>query len=218
LISASMYLGGSLITAPRGGKSADIICGGNFIAYGAAFVESGVQTNGAFASFAAALVGKINDRIALPTTAEDYANTMDLQVAQMESTLETKDMAVVEAADAPGNDDMQKTIGFSCRDTDTDIKLDATFKIPEARWQQILRSVGDVQKWNEPVVLAPNGERTLPHPGRKGWEELFAHAQFEGTNFPMATGKSVAREQLSPEGVPVSAETLKDGYLVNTQD
>lgn len=218
MISCSVQIGGNLTVAPRGNAPGALIVGGNTTMLGSLLVDVGVITNGSYAAYGGSFVGKLDDKIDLPSTAQDYGKLIDTQVELLSDLLDDKDRGLIDNPDtSPGNDDFQKRIGFSCRDTDEDLKLDETFQLPENRWQQMLRVSGGAVLWDEPTVKAPTGELTMPHPGRKGWQELTAYVEVQSKNFDFATGLAKARGELSPDPDPSVMKTLKSGYLINVQ-
>ena len=122
-----------------------------------------------------------------------------------------------DAQTAPGNAEFQQNVGFSCRDTTKDLKLDDTFALVEFRWQQILRLGSGGAAWDEPEVKSPSGVITRPHPGQEGWATMAACQTVTDTNVDSTTGGAVARASLSEVGAAPVKTTLKQGYVINVQ-
>jgi len=185
--------------------------GGNLLVGGAAIVYGGVAVAG----------GAVGDskEIKERNPAETISQTIKDQGEKINEQLDDLKKAVTDNPEtSSGNDDFQKKIGFSCRDSENDYKIDDTFILYEARWQQILRIKGQLgTAWDEPDVKAPNGEITLPHPGRAGWKEMSAFATIELKNFDMSAGRSKDRAALVNEGAAPVPQPLLGSYPINTQ-
>jgi len=126
-----------------------------------------------------------------------------------------------DSAQGVGNRAVWNAVGFSFRKSVEHYKADDTFQIYEARWQQLYRANGVTATWDEPVVTAPNGEETLPHPGKAAWqdEDQYAYADpSAGVNVDYETGAAKPRadqSEMSPGTIPA---TLESEYLINVQE
>lgn len=203
IISNNTHIGGSVIIAPANSDSpADLIVGGSVISHGTCVIDGTVITNGSYLSLGSQSVGKIDKRVDLGTTKEQLGDDIGAQVTAVRERIEdVREQVKENDHTAPGHEEFQNKIGFSFRDSEEDLKLDEeSFKIYEAPWQQIITAAGDQKSWEEPSVTAPNGDITMPHPGRKAWEEWESYATVELKNFEMSTGKSKDKDVLTEEG------------------
>jgi hypothetical protein len=221
VISAPTQIGGTLVLAPTGNATeADLIVSGNLLVHeGIAAGKGGIVTNGGFAARTGAPnVGKLNNDITLPDPSL-YTNNIEQEVTLVDGVVQAQEQrSVLNSIDGPGNDDFQRAVGFSCRDTTLDIKLDSsTFLLYEARWQQMLRQSGNLTFWDEPLVLAPNGDFTRPHPGQDGWTLFDACATVNATNFELTVGRAIARDGMTEQGQTPNKLPLQSGYVINIQ-
>jgi hypothetical protein len=217
ILTGPLILGNYLDLAP--GKIAPglFFCAGTIICNSGARFNEGVYTNAFF--------GQRTDSNFVSKLAEDIE--FERTPAQMEENLTIQQDAVVEdlsaleetvsAEGAPGNVNFPKSIGFSFRDSKTDMFLDSTFVIYESRWQQLFRSGGVGTKWVEPEVESPNGQPTRPHPGQTAWATSRAFATVDTKHFDMSAGRAKNRATISQggkEGETPKTDTLANGYLV----
>lgn len=120
----------------------------------------------------------------------------------------------------PGNDDTIEQIAFSFRDTLSGDQYNAqTFKLAESRWQTMVRlglgEGGDA--WDEPVVTY-QGNKQLPWPGKKKWEDEETILQLEElTLFDAENGVDKDRTSEEYEDPKISGSTTdtpKNAYKV----
>lgn len=220
LVSCPMEIGGTVIIAPTGTKTnADLYVGGNISANGGIVAKDSVITNASFgARQGAPYVGKLPNDIPIPDPSQ-FTAVIEAEVTELATRVaRVNEAAVDSAATSPGNDDFQKAVGYSCRSTIQDIKLDSsTFILFEARWQQMLRKAGQQVTWDEPTVMAPNGEVGRPHPGQDGWTNFQAFGTVDGTNFDYQAGHAANRSAMTNQGQQPTKNTLLGGYLINIQ-
>jgi hypothetical protein len=95
---------------------------------------------------------------------------------------------------------------------------EASFKLWEARWQQMMRVSNEGQTWDEPPVTASTGNATYPYPGRQGWKEWKALGRFNLTNFDLSLGHAADRDsQKSQGGEPLTPSALDSDYKIVKQ-
>jgi hypothetical protein len=220
VISTPLKIGGQTIIAPsKEGNTADLIVGGRIVGHGQAVFGGNVASNGGFSARSGApFVGKLERDIALDPDAKTLGNQIREETEAVGEITQTENKRTVDSTStSAGNETFQSRIGFSCRRTKEDLKLDDTFKLYEARWQQILRLAGVTGGWDEPEVKAPTGDVTRPHPGQDGWSGFQAYATVDLSNFDVANGQSKNRATLTEKGAKPKLVTLKDGYLINAQ-
>ena len=212
VVSTPMQIGGTVEIAPvESGGTADLIVSGNVLAYRGVAAGSG-------APFIAPLDSNVKKLIA----PENLGKLIRDQVDTLGELLDVKEELIAEDEDtSPANSDFQSRIGFSCRDTETDLKLEAdSFVIYEARWQQMLRTKGTAKEWDEPEVEAPTGDITRPHPGQAAWEDWDAYGEVDNdVNFQSGNAaKAKNREEMSEDGNKPRKRNLKSSYLITVQD
>jgi len=120
----------------------------------------------------------------------------------------------------PGNQDVWDAVGFSFRTSEDQYKIDDSFQVQEARWQQLYRAFGVSETWEEPIVKAPTGEDTRPHPGNQAWEQD-DHLKYldpgDSKNVDYTKGRSKNRDDQSEEAPSLKDGKLKDEFLINVQ-
>ena len=220
-ISTRVAIGGDMVIT-------DHIGGGNLIVSGAvighkqAAFELGVASNSGFASPGGGLVAPMDKPLDLSPKPPELKSQLEDDLTKYAQIIDPIEKKVTDNSDtSPGNDDFQKAVGVSLRDTKDDLKLDSsTFLIYEARWQQMLRTGGGSgTPWNEPYVVAPNdGGNTLPYPGKDGWESFQSYVTVDNNvDYDMSGGKAKARAAMSEKGEKVSKKAMKSGYVINIQ-
>lgn len=220
LLSTNIDIGGSIRTSPSGtGKTGDAVIGGQILCHGLGVFGDNVLTNGQMAQREGSnFVASIERDIDLGTEPSEIAAKLNRQVEAVREVIdELNDEAVEEAETSPGNKEFQDSIGASMRATEEDLKLGDSFIIYESRWQQVMRANGNASTWNEPVVEAPSGEPTRPHPGEAAWEEGDHYATVDPLNLSLSENKTLERENMQNEGAEPELATLAEGYLINTQ-
>lgn len=230
VISVPMQIGGAvaIVDAKATGKGA----GANLIVSGALIVNKtsvfrgtlatmgSFAANGGIASATGQLfVGPLKTPINVEDPTPPIANLIREQVNTVQQeTQNNRELITEDPTVAPGNAEFQQQVGFSCRDTRLDYKLDDTFILYEARWQQMLRLGGSVgEPWEEPIVTAPNNDPTMPHPGREGWQNLSAYGKVTLQNIDISTGKAKARASQQDKGLPADKGSLESSYVINVQ-
>jgi hypothetical protein len=119
-----------------------------------------------------------------------------------------------------GNQEVWDAVGFSFRKSVEHYKADSTFQIYEARWQQLYRANGVTEKWDEPIVEAPSGEETMPHPGKAAWKDSPRYNYAppgSGVNVDYAKGNAKPRADQSETSPGTSQAVLDSEYLINVQ-
>jgi hypothetical protein len=220
MISTPVQIGGRTVIAPsKAGSTADLIVGGQIVGHKQAVFGGSVATNGGFSARSGSpFVGKLDRDVALDPDAETLGNRIREATEAIGELTQTENERTIDSVEfSAGNDAFQSRIGFSCRRTKEDLKLDESFKLYEARWQQILRLAGLTGGWDEPEVKAPTGDVTRPHPGQDGWSGFQAYATVDLNNFDTANGRSKKRSTLTQQGAAPKLGTLKNGYLINAQ-
>jgi hypothetical protein len=221
VVSTPMQIGGTVIIVPTGEGNADLVVAGNLIVHESAIFDGSVATNGGFAAAQGApFVGELDGPIDTGPSPDTLAAGIDAAVEQASFIVGFfNNRAVLLPASSPGNEEFKKLIGFSCRSTVEDLKLDeGSFLIFESSWQQILRTGGGGETWDEPVVKGPNNEETRPHPGQDAWDRWQAYGEVDNRNFDDAAGKAKARMAMSEEGNQATKKALKSGYVINVQE
>ena len=128
----------------------------------------------------------------------------------------TQDDSSVGAA----NREVWDAIGFSFRKSVEHYKIADDFKITEARWQQMYRVNGNKEKWEEPVVEAPDGTETRPYPGNDAWEQTDHYSYFDPSsseNVDYKKGRAKKREDQTEQSPEMKDGKLKDDYIINVQ-
>lgn len=186
-------------------------------------VEGGVATNSAFSSYKQEHLAPRDDKIKVPDPKSQLVYLTQVKTAIENSGKRKKD-PFFEGSDALGGVPMSQAVGFSCRRTKEDLKLEQdSFVIRSARWQTLLEAGGGGKTWDEPEVPYPDadgGQKTLPHPGKEGWEdwsEAFSLLT-DGKNFNPNTGRPSERNDLSEEGEKPTKSVFKDKYTINVQE
>lgn len=183
----------------------NLLVGGSAVVYGAGLVQGGN-------------VGpsdEVKRRYPAETISQQLDDTAEKINEQMDDRIEE---AIEDPDSAPGSDDFQEKVGFSCRDTVEDLKLDESFVLYEVRWQQMMRERGEAtETWDEPLVRAPNGEQTAPHPGFKGWMLDQSFAEVDLVNYDLTVGAAKARDSMVIDGGVPEKKTLDGAYTVNAQ-
>jgi len=125
-----------------------------------------------------------------------------------------------DSSQSPGNEGVWNAVGFSFRKSEQ-YKIDDTFQVYESRWQQMYRVSGSTKQWDEPVVEAPDGTETLPHPGKEAWSDEDHYKYLESgdmTNVDLQKGQAKKRENQSETGPSATDAKLESEYVVNVQE
>jgi hypothetical protein len=220
VLSTNFEVGGSLRTSSMSPqKTGDVIIGGNLTCFKLGIFGDGVYTNGQVAQHEGGnFIAELKEEMELGTDPKDIANQLQKQVDDIRKGLDQlNDLAVSEETSSPGNLTFQNSVGVSMRDTVKDLKLDESFVLYESRWQQTMRANGVTAKWTEPVVEAPSGEKTRPHPGEGAWEQGAHYAEVDLVNVDLKSNKATKREEMTATGAKPVKKSLAEGYLINTQ-
>lgn len=214
VISTQLMIGGNVIIADLDDGTASLVVGGSIIAHESIAADGAIVTNGAFASFVAPAVAKLDRREDLGQSPQELADNISQQVNAVEDYTQKFEEQYKTGDNAPGKSDFQDSIGFSCRESKEDFELDeSSFIIYESRWQQMLTNGG--KTWEEPIVTAPDGTQTMPHPGKEAWSDWNAYSTVDLKNFDISSGKTTGnREDLSEEGSEQQKKSLESGYKV----
>ena len=214
-IPAGLFeVGGNMIIAPKSGSStADLLLGGNLVANGQAVFDGAVVTNAAFAAYESQSVSKMPQKVALENTPQSMGDAIKTEENEVIQHLADLSSLLKDGADAPGNSEYQTYIGFSCRDSVTDLKLDQnSFIIMESRWQQMARLNGaSLDTWDEPAVNGPTGSPGMPYPGYTAWN-WDSYATISPVDF--LDGTAIARNSMSAQGSEPEKVALAGNYPV----
>jgi len=218
IVGSSLEIGGNLGVFPPDGVGG-LEVGGSIKAHGGGLFGKSVATNGSFGQATGGnFVGKLAKAADMGSPPETKFAELEERVDLLGEIVDAVNSRVTESEDnSPGNPRFQRKIGAAMRSTE-DLGLDETFVIPEARWQQILRSRDSGETWDEPEVIDPSGNPTRPHPGQAAWEEEEHYVSVDPANYDGKTGAAKSRAEMSEKGNPPVAATLKDGYLINVQE
>lgn len=220
LISTPLEVGGNVNIVPTGtATEANVFIGGALAVLNQIEAGKAIATNSGFAARKGApQVSPLDRDIVLPDPTT-ITSVITQEITDISNGIQVEENRTVQDQNqAPGNDNFQTAVGFSCRDTVRDLKLQAAnFLLYEARWQQMLRVTGGNTKWDEPVVKAPTQEDTRPHPGNDGWENFQAYGTIENVNFDLSAGRANARASMTEQGSKPQKQALKAGYIVNVQ-
>ena len=113
-----------------------------------------------------------------------------------------------------------EAIGFSFRLSKEHYKTTENYKVFETRSQQLYRAFGVGKKWDEPIVNAPDGTPTRPHPGQDAWTDGEAYnyaTPSSAKNVDFTKGTSKSRDGQSEEGLAIEKATLESEYIVTVQ-
>jgi hypothetical protein len=219
MLNTSLQLGGDLLLGPYKGGG-NILAASSLQVKGPILCESAVLANQHFASLAGGHVSQLEDPVSIDPqpseVRERIANQTDGIKTNVYSPL---DMSIFEDDEfGPAHTDFYNAIGFSFRKTEEHLKLtEDDFILYESPWQQIYRVKGVETVWDEPIVVAPTGEDTRPHPGQKGWQNFKAFATVDvSDNFDIDKGRATNREQ-EKDGKEPEKKTLEEGYVINVQ-
>jgi hypothetical protein len=133
---------------------------------------------------------------------------------------EFDDFTLEDTTIGAGNKEVWDAVGFSFRKSKEQYKVDDTFKIGEARWQQLYRAFSVSVQWKEDPLKAPNEEKTLPHPGYDAWETGSHYRYAEpgsAKNVDYKKGQAKKRKEQSEEAPALTEGKLKDEYRINVQ-
>ena len=173
--------------------------------------------------FASAEGGEVGKSPSSPLGVPDrqtVEKTVNDEYDKVRAATDKAEQAVVVETDAPGNEEFQTRVHFSCRKTSQYFgnKQDSFF-MWEARWQNLLKQGGGGTTWDEPEVQRTGGgDPELPHPGREAWKEQEKYKHVESPdNYDEQTGIAKNRTSLQHEGKDPKKEKLSEAYIVNTQ-
>ena len=182
--------------------------------------SSFVYAKDGFASEAGGLVGKAPPSPLGVPNRQTVEKNVDDEYDKVRAATDKVEQVVVVETDAPGNQEFQTRVHFSCRNTKQYFGgQEGTFFLWEARWQNLLKQGGGGTTWDEPVVQRTGGgEPELPHPGREAWKEQEKYKQLESPdNYDAQTGIAKNRSSLKYKGKDPQKKKLSEAYIVNTQ-
>lgn len=184
------------------------------------FAKNSIYSEAGFQAYNSAAVSQV-DR-AIPFSLESGAKVRDslnTSKEQLQALMEGLEAAVIDDEDAPGSLSFQERVHFSFRESSQYFGgQEDTFQVWEARWQSILGLDGQDTTWDEPEVTRPIGGAGLPHPGKEVWEGDYFWKPAEPVNYDPATGAAALRKELEPAMPEPVQQSLKDSYLINTQE
>jgi len=221
MVTTPAQFGGAVLIAPVDNNTASLVVGGPMRVHEILEVGGSVVTNTGFVQHGTDNhVSPMQDPVDLGESPQDMAAELETYRTQEKDDIDTLEQDVKTDTEKPGNERFQKKVGFSCRDTVEDIRLDEeTFRLFEARWQQLLRlGGGGTKTWDEPVVEAPTGKQTRPHPGQEAWEDWSAFKTVENVNYDVGGGKPDDRDGMTKAGQAPDGKTLKAGYAITAQE
>ena len=220
--SAQAVVGAPLALVNREGRIANLQVAGHAFFSRFILVEDGVATNGSISTLSQEHLAPRKTRVVIPKTANKVAIVVQSKAA-IDASGNTKKQPFFEGDDALGDVPMSQAVGFSCRRTVEDHKLDqATFTLRSSRWQTLISAGGGKKTWEEPEVAYPDADgsrKTMPHPGLeawKDWNKAFSSLS-GGKNFNLDTGLSAGRSALDKEGQKPQDKKLEGNYTINVQ-
>jgi hypothetical protein len=214
---------GNLSTWPsRQGGSGSVSVGGSVKIKGNTEMEGSCTANRHFASKNGGVVTTNRQDFAFtpdPSGEGDKQETAADEVKErmFEQTFDEKVFEDTETGLA--KESVIKPVGFSFRKS-TEHYMAGTFIIYESRWQQLYRVNGANLTWDEPVVMAPSGQSTMPHPGHDAWQtaQQYKYIPAESAkNVNHSTGVSKERSEQSEAGAVSTEGTFASEYVINVQ-
>lgn len=216
--AAFNFLGGFLVIR---GASAGLLLDGSAVIADTLLVDGQVISNTAVVGYQQRQMIPNERKVPIRPAVGSFDKVVTAAVSLAGSTL-TSVEPLIEGNDAVGSKELQASVGFSCRRTVEDLKLEEdSFKLPPARWQTVLFAKGSNTPWDEPVVKYPDADgstETYPHPGKEAWKDWQVWQETSDKNFITPTGLPVARAELSEEPNNLTPGTLADNYTINVQE
>lgn len=151
---------------------------------------------------------------------EEIRTKLNEQYDKVAEATELDEQEVVEEPDAPGNEEFQAKVHFSCRKTKQYFgDQQGTFFMWETRWQNLLKQGGGSTAWDEPEVpRLGGGDPEMPHPGIDAWkkQEKFKYME-DPNNYDTQTGIAKKRSSMKETGKDPKKKKLSEAYIINTQ-
>ena len=211
--------GGNTAIVAVGGTNARLIVDDDIAATGAIAAIEDIVCEGYLVSGSNTAIFTTDvdiDLSSIKDAAESVKNQASQSLDSVASVLQSLEDRLRQQQDAPGSSGLQNAVGFSLRRTVEDYRLDDSFVMFEARWQQLYRLQGGGLTWDEPVVESPNSAETRPYPGQDAWTDD-TYAEVAETNYNVGTGKSKDRDSLTKDGGAVTKKSMENGYLITVQ-
>jgi hypothetical protein len=165
-------------------------------------------------------VGKSPDIPLAYPNSQKIQKTVEDQYVDVQTATDVDEQAVVDDANAPGNEEFQARVHFSCRKTKQYFgDQQGTFFLWETRWQNLLKQGGGATTWDEPEVpRTGGGDPEMPHPGIDAWkkQEKFKYVE-SPSNYNAQTGVAKTRSSLTEQGKSPTKKKLSEAYIINTQ-
>jgi len=195
---------------------------GNVILHRQLVVDGAVVSNKGFAAYKQSQVAPREQKIKMPDV-KPYTELIQTLKNMVDLSAVAKQKIFFKGSDALGDVPMSQAVGFSCRRTVQDLKLEqGSFVIRAARWQTLIKLGGGSNTWDEPEVPYPDadgGQKTFPHPGKEGWKDWGGAFSMldDGKNFSPTTGVPVQRSGLSEDGQEPVKKKFEKNYVINVQ-
>jgi len=199
----------------KGGiRCSDLEVQGGVRCYGSVYAEQH------FGSKYGGPVGKSPKIPKMRPDSQEIQKTVDDQYDEVKLSTDIDEQKVVKEVDAPGNNEFQARVHFSCRKTKQYFgDQQGTFFMWETRWQNLLKQGGGSKPWDEPEVpRTGGGDPEMPHPGIDAWkkQEKFKYVE-SPSNYNAQTGIAKTRSSLTEQGKSPTKKKLSEAYIINTQ-
>jgi hypothetical protein len=215
--SPATVVGGTMLLAGKSG-SPDLMVGGNVTVSKAVLAEGSIVTNMIFSSLNQPHLASRKTKVKIPDPTAQ-AGIITQNKTAIDASGNVKKPLFFEGSDALGDVPLSQAVGFSCRQTLEDYKLDKeTFVLRSSRWQTLISVGGGGSTWDEPEVAYPDADgskKTMPHPGLEAWKDWSAFSLLSGgKNFDLTTGLPSARADLKEEGEVPQKKALQNNYPI----
>lgn len=223
LLRSKLDIVGDLAIWPGSQGAGSLRVGGSAAIKNSLQLEGFVQANGHFISPPGGKVGKGGSFSFTPDpTSEGAKQDGEADIVKQRIFVIGFDEPVLEDEETGlGNEDVQAAVGFSFRKSLEHYKTDEEFHIYESRWQQLYRANGATTTWDEPVVLAPTGEETMPHPGKDAWDGDSKYRYLkpgDAVNVDYTKGVAKKRDEQSEKPPDAIDAKLSEQYIINIQE
>jgi hypothetical protein len=219
-LRAGLDVVGDLGIWPGSKGSGRVQVGDSLFVKGSTFMEGACVANQHFVSEDGGDVGSGAEFEFDPNPDSEGAEVESALNEVKTETFQEFENETFESPDGQLNRDLWDIVGFSFRTSEDQYKIDETFKVPEARWQQFYRAQSIDTTWDEPIVAAPDGTPTMPHPGHDAWTGD-SHYQYlnpaSAKNFDYAAGHPKPRDDQKASAA-IAGASLRDQYLINVQE
>lgn len=196
----------------------------NILTKGAVIADRGMSTESVMAAGTMVAQNEHNSRgkgVPSGVSSRGGATQAQAEAAKEPLYAEFEDVTLDDTDIGAGNQAMWQEIGFSFRKSLEHYKIATDFRLPESRWQQMYRVFGTKKQWDEPVVEAPDGTETRPHPGQKSWDEDSHYTYTEpgsAKNVDYRKGQAKKREEQSEEPPSLTDVKLSSEYVITVQE